>query len=181
MQLTLRRATNRDREAIEALVFGVLEEYGLKPDPGATDSDLKDIELSYIARGGVFDVLTDESGQVVGSVGLFPVSSSVCELRKMYLAAPARGFGYGKRLLGHALDRARELGFGRVVLETASVLREVVAGLDEQGLGVRAVAPSALRGADGNVEFFVWARRGTATLDPTEIDRVVAATQEVTA
>lgn len=133
MQLTLRQATNQDREAIEALVFGVLAEYDLKPDPSATDSDLQNIELSYPARGGVFDVLTDEAGHVVGSIGLLPVSSSVCELRKMYLAAPARGLGYGRRLLEHALVRARELGFGRVVLETASVLREAVALYERYG------------------------------------------------
>lgn len=109
------------------MVFGVLAEFGLKPDPSTTDSDLQNIELSYIASGGMFDVLMDGAGRVVGSVGLFPVSSSICELRKMYLATTVRGFGYGRRLLEHALDCARELGFGRVVLETASVLSEAVA------------------------------------------------------
>jgi putative acetyltransferase len=133
MQLTLRPATNRDREALETLVFGVLAEHGLEPDPGATDSDLQDIELSYIACGGIFDVLIDENGQLIGSVGLFPVSRSVCELRKMYLAAPARRLGFGRWLLEHALSRARELGFARVVLETASVLRAAVALYERYG------------------------------------------------
>ena len=133
MQLTLRAATNRDREAIETLVFGVLAEYGLKPDPGTTDSDLRNIEVSYIECGGMFDVLVDENGQLVGSVGLCPVSRSVCELRKMYLAAPARRRGYGRCLLERALSRARELGFTRVVLETASVLREAVALYERYG------------------------------------------------
>lgn len=132
-KLTLRPATNRDREAIQALVFGVLKEYGLKPDPGATDSDLQDIELSYIARGGMFDVLADEAGQVAGSVGLMPISPSVCELRKMYLAPPFRGQGFGRRLLEHALSRAGELGFDRVVLETACVLRKAIALYERYG------------------------------------------------
>ncbi len=133
MKLILRPATNRDRKAIEALVFGVLAEYGLKPDPTSTDMDLQDIELSYLARGGTFDVLTNEAGQMIGSVALFPISSSVCELRKMYLAAPARGSGLGRQLLEHALSRARELGFARVVLETASVLREAIALYERYG------------------------------------------------
>ena len=60
----------------------------------------------------------------------------------------------------------------------AAVLREVVAGLDEAGLGVRAVTPSPLRGADGNVEFLVHARRGPATVATESLDDAVQRTQD---
>jgi hypothetical protein len=40
---------------------------------------------------------------------------------------------------------------------------------------------SPLRGADGNVEFFARARRGTEIIDPAEITRVVASAQGVAA
>jgi len=40
----LRPATGNDGPAIQALVFSVLEEYDLAPDPGGTDSDLRDID-----------------------------------------------------------------------------------------------------------------------------------------
>jgi 23S rRNA (cytidine1920-2'-O)/16S rRNA (cytidine1409-2'-O)-methyltransferase len=62
--------------------------------------------------------------------------------------------------------RAR-VGRGGIVRDPAvhaAVLAEVVAGLETAGLGVRAVMPSPLRGADGNVEFLAWARRGPATV-----------------
>jgi 23S rRNA (cytidine1920-2'-O)/16S rRNA (cytidine1409-2'-O)-methyltransferase len=59
----------------------------------------------------------------------------------------------------------------------AAVLREVVAGLDEAGLGVRAVTPSPLRGADGNVEFLVHARRGAATVPTEALDAAVQSAQ----
>ena len=75
--------------------------------------------------------------------------------------------------------RAR-LGKGGVVRDPAvhdAVLREVVAGLDARGLGVAELAPSPLRGADGNVEFFVRARREPATVQSGEITRVVAEAQ----
>ena len=55
----------------------------------------------------------------------------------------------------------------------AAVLREVVTGLDRAGLGVSAVTPSPLRGADGNVEFLVHARRGSATVAGTALDDAV--------
>jgi putative acetyltransferase len=122
----LRPATNADAEQARALVFGVLEEYGLRADPEGIDSDLDDLDASYAARGGLFDVL-EEDGRVVGTVGLFPLRDGVCELRKMYLAREARGRGLGRRLLDHALERARELGFRRVELETSSKLVEAIA------------------------------------------------------
>jgi putative acetyltransferase len=133
MNVFFRTASNDDRAAIENLVFRVLAEYGLSPDPNATDSDLRDIKGSYIAAGGIFDLLVNEAGDLVGSVGLCPLSNSVCELRKMYLIKTARGQGLGRRLLEHALDCAGQLGFSRVVLETASVLREAVALYERYG------------------------------------------------
>ncbi len=55
----------------------------------------------------------------------------------------------------------------------AAVLREVVAGLDDTGLGVEAVIPSPLRGADGNVEFVVRARRRQSSVTEAQIDAAV--------
>jgi GNAT superfamily N-acetyltransferase len=105
----------------------VLREYRLEPDPDGTDADLLDIERNYHSRGGAFDVLEDTTGKIVGSVALYPIDAGTCELRKMYLAREARGLGAGKRLLEHALRRAEELGFRRIVLETATALEEAIA------------------------------------------------------
>ena len=79
----LRPATNADCKPVRNLVFTVLDEYGLKPDPGGTDADLDDIEQSYLARGGVFRVLEEQDGSIIGSSGLYPMEPGVCELRKM--------------------------------------------------------------------------------------------------
>ena len=130
---SFRPATNADRDAIVALVFGVLGEYGLSPDPATTDADLNDVERSYQASGGMFDVLLDADGTIVGTVGLFPVGNSTCELRKMYLLASCRGRGFGRRMLEHAIARARALGFSTVTLETASVLKEAIALYERHG------------------------------------------------
>jgi len=129
----LRRACNEDREGVTRLVYGVLEEYGLRPDPQATDADLKDIEQSYFARGGAFFVLEDERGSIIGAYGLYPTENQTCELRKMYLHKSHRGKGLGKSLLDSALAQARELGFTTVTLETASVLKEAIVLYESHG------------------------------------------------
>ena len=133
MNPLFRPATNADRSVIESLVFCVLREYGLEPDPAGTDADLSDIEAVYAGAGGMFDVLMDGAGEVIGTVAVFRVDSRTCELRKMYLARGARGRGLGRMLLEHALQRAAVLGFRRIVLETASVLREAVALYESRG------------------------------------------------
>lgn len=123
----LRAATNKDCSAAQQLIFDILREYGLRPDPTGTDADLSDLEGFYLKTGGAFDVATDESGRIIGTVGLLPMNDGACELRKMYLHRSARGKGLGKAMLRHAVKRARELGFRRIELETASVLKEAVA------------------------------------------------------
>jgi len=70
----LRRATNADCEPVRSLVFTVLGEYDLTPDPACTDADLRDIEQSYFQRGGVFYVLEEEDGVIIGSYGLYPIA-----------------------------------------------------------------------------------------------------------
>ncbi len=64
------------------------------------------------------------------------------------------------------------LGKGGVVREPAyrtdAVVR-VAEDAAERGWGARAVAVSPLPGPSGNVEFFLWLRRGPATIGETEI------------
>lgn len=128
-----RRASNKDREEVTRLVYGVLKEYGLEPDPTATDADLADIEQSYFVRGGTFVVLEDQGGSIVGAYGLYPLDNQTCELRKMYLHKSQRGKGLGKSLMEGALEEARRLGFARMTLETASVLKEAIALYESYG------------------------------------------------
>lgn len=123
---TLRPATNADIAPLQELVFAVLHEYGLQPDPQGTDRDLANIEAHYFERGGWFGVL-EAAGSVVASVGLDRHDATTCELRKMYCASHWRGRGLGRQLLDAALLQARHLGFKRVVLETASPLKEAIA------------------------------------------------------
>lgn len=138
----LRPATNADCEPVRNLVFTVLGEYGLKPDPACTDIDLNDIEQSYFKRGGVFYVLEAKAGSVVGSYGLYPMEPGTCELRKMYLHRDYRGRGLGKLMLEHALAETRRLGFKTVTLETASVLKEAIRLYERDGF--RPYTPSHL-------------------------------------
>jgi putative acetyltransferase len=120
--LTIRPATNADCERVQQLVFDVLAEFGLRGAPDSTDADLNDLERNYAGRRGSFDVIEDSGGSLVGTFGVYAVDESTCELRKMYFVPEVRGLGLGHHVLELALQKARELGFLKMVLETSSKL-----------------------------------------------------------
>ena len=130
--MKIRAAEDKDSDEIKSVVFEVLKEYGLSPDPGNTDLDLNSIEEHYHKNGGFFGVVEDE-GAVVATVGIYRVDSSTCELRKMYALPNQRGRGLGKTLMEFAIKIAKELGFSRITLETASPLKEAIALYQKYG------------------------------------------------
>lgn len=72
------------------------------------------------------------------------------------------------------------VGSGGVVRDPAlhaSAVLGVAAAAGDLGLGVAGVAASELKGPSGNVEFFVWFRRGAPAADPARIESVVRAAQ----
>ena len=130
-EISIRPATNADCESVQTLVFGILEEYGLNPDLAGTDKDLTDIEAHYLERGGLFELIETADGTLLGTVGLYPMDETTVELRKMYFLPQLRGRGIGKQTLQRMVEKAKELGFKKIYLETASVLKEAV-GLYEK-------------------------------------------------
>lgn len=135
--VVIRRATVADTAEARELVFAVLAEYGLRPEPDGTDADLRDLETGFLRDGGMFDVAADPDGRLAGCCGLKVLADGRLELRKMYVRRDRRGQGLGRRLLDRALAWARARGYPRVELETASVLKEAIALYEKSGFAPR--------------------------------------------
>ncbi|MBV9092706.1 MAG: TlyA family RNA methyltransferase [Streptosporangiaceae bacterium] len=68
------------------------------------------------------------------------------------------------------------VGAGGVVREDAvrsAAVKKVCGAAGQLGLGVRGIAASPLPGPAGNVEYFVWLRRGAPPLDEDELERAI--------
>lgn len=130
--VTMRAATDKDSESIKALVFIVLEEFGLASDSSGIDKDLDAIEVHYHSNRGYFGV-TELDNKIVATVGLANVDNETCELRKMYILPNQRGKGLGRYLLEFSLDKARALGYQRMILETAAPLKSAIAMYKKYG------------------------------------------------
>jgi GNAT superfamily N-acetyltransferase len=80
--------------------------------------------FSPARRNGLWVVVMGEA--LVGTFGIENRGPDVTELRRMYLAAACRGRGIAQCMLRFAEERARELGFLRMVLSTAEVQRAAI-------------------------------------------------------
>jgi putative acetyltransferase len=132
-EIFIRSATNEDCPKVQNLVFGVLREYDLSIETASTDADIADIEAYYLKRGGVFEIVEDASGNLLGTIGLYPLDAETVELRKMYFDRKLRGRGVGKKMLERMIAAAKAAGFKRIYLETASILKAAAALYEKYG------------------------------------------------
>ena len=73
-------------------------------------------------------------------------------------------------------DRVGKGGVVRDLALRAEAVQTVAAAAGARGWGARAVTTSPLPGPSGNVEFFLWLRRGPATITSEDIEREVRRT-----
>lgn len=169
-KLHVRVATAEDQPAVKALVFEVLEEFGIAActsDP--QDRDLDDLASWYAPPGGVFEVLIDESGRVLGCGGVHRLSAERCELRKMYFRPELRGQGVGSAFLHRLIRFARRAGYRSMELETASALHAAIALYQRRGF--REIAQKRdLERCDRAFELVLADYRAPATLMADEGD-----------
>lgn len=104
------------------IVRSCLKEYGLDiPGTAYFDESLERLSAYYAQPGRAYYVLLQD-GKVVGGIGLAEFEGDCCELQKLYLIPEARGNGTGRALVRFIEDRARELGYRAIYLETHSNL-----------------------------------------------------------
>jgi putative acetyltransferase len=102
---------------------------------------LDDPEMSILRKGGhIFMAYAD--GVPVGCVPLIPIAGGVQELSKMAVSPLVQGRGIGRRLLEHAIARARLIGAKSLFLGSNSRLQSAVHLYES--VGFRHVPPESM-------------------------------------
>ena len=137
--LELRRFEPRDARAVRALHDRALTDAGAPVGRGRWDDDPDSIPSTYLEEGGEFLVGVYDK-RLVAMAALRHVTGTVAELRRMRVHPAFQRRGFGRLVLARLEDRARELGYRRLrldttVIQTAAQQLFASAGYREVGRG----------------------------------------------
>lgn len=130
-QMVIRSIRPEDDAPLSRIIRSNLEQFHLDiPGTAYFDPELDHLSRYYGAAPNLraYFVAVDETGQVLGGVGLAEFSgfSHCAELQKLYLAEEVKGRGLGTRLMRQVQSCARGLGYGQMYLETHSNLQAAI-------------------------------------------------------
>lgn len=87
------------------------------------DEELKTLHLQYNLPKGCL-VLIFEDFNVIGCAAIREFKDQNCELKRMYLKPKYRGMSLGKKLLQFMFDKAKELGYTKMLLDTLPQMKQ---------------------------------------------------------
>jgi GNAT superfamily N-acetyltransferase len=127
-QLTIHRA---ESDADIAAVRELFEEYenflGFDLCFQGFEQELASLPGDYAPPRGCLLLARGPRGEVAGCVAVRPFEADICEMKRLYLRAPYRGHGQGRRLAETVVDAAREIGYAAMRLDTVGRLTESIA------------------------------------------------------
>ena len=81
---------------------------------------LKEIDVYFPPRGRL--LLARDPSELVGMAFLKPIRDDTCEIKRIYVRPDQRCKGLGKIMLGRLIDEAREIGYARILLDSATYM-----------------------------------------------------------
>ncbi len=115
--MEVRRYRPSDHDPVWELHNVALNEVGAHAGNGPWDDDLHHIEAEYIEAGGEFYVGSID-GRIVAMGALKRLSDACAEICRMRVHPEFQRRGLGTKMLSALEERARELGFRTLVLDT---------------------------------------------------------------
>lgn len=119
LNVTIRGYRESDSEEVWNLHERALKETNaFVAGHGEWDEDLKNIPEVYDNAGGAF-VIAELEGRVVGMGALKRVDAETAELKRMRVQPEYQGKGLGTKLLRLLENKAKELGYTCLILDTS--------------------------------------------------------------
>ncbi len=107
-------------------------------DPEAYEAELQGLPGYYAPPEGAL-LVAESEGRVAGCVALKRLGDDICEMKRLFVDARHHGEGIGKALAQAIVQRAKDIGYSRMMLDTGP--KQVEAQAIYRNLGFRYVEP----------------------------------------
>jgi putative acetyltransferase len=87
------------------------------------EHELEALPGEYAPPGGTV-IVAFVDGEAAGCVALRPLEDLVCEMKRLYVKPEQRGKGVGRALGAAVIERAREIGYASMRLDTLASMTE---------------------------------------------------------
>ena len=136
--MKLREIEESDNRIIAGIIRANLKAVGLDiPGTAYYDESLDNLSEYYLSDRDhrFYYIATDDDGSVIGGVGIAEIGlfDDCAELQKLYLSDEAKGNGFSRLMMKAAEDKALELGYKRIYLETHTVLEAAICLYEKLG------------------------------------------------
>lgn len=137
MSVIIRENKAEDNAILAKIIRTAFHDFKVSCTNGTVYSDPTTDDLYSLfqtEKSALFVV--EEDGFILGCCGIFPTDNlpnDTTELAKFYLSKEARGKGIGKLLLEKCLEKAKDLGYKKVYLESIPEFSKAVSIYEKQG------------------------------------------------
>jgi putative acetyltransferase len=114
----IRDAHDNEAEAMRRLLRDYERSIGVDLCFQDFEDELEKLPGEYVAAAKGAFLVADDGDGLVGCVALRACSAESCEMKRLYVDPSARGSGLGRQLVESLLDRARSLGYEKMLLDT---------------------------------------------------------------
>ncbi len=136
--MRLRKIEESDNRIIAGIIRSNLKAVGLDiPGTAYYDESLDNLSEYYLSdrKHRFYYIATNDDGSVIGGVGIAEIGlfDDCAELQKLYLSDESKGKGLSPIMMKAAEDKALELGYKRIYLETHTVLEAAICLYEKLG------------------------------------------------
>jgi GNAT superfamily N-acetyltransferase len=107
-------------------------------DPAAYEAELQSLPGPYAPPQGAL-LVAEAEGRIVGCVALKALGEGACEMKRLFVDSLAHGQGFGDSLARAIVQRASDLGYSKMMLDTGPL--QIEAQTLYRKLGFRDVPP----------------------------------------
>lgn len=121
MTVNIRPIQEKDNPKVANMIRRVFEEFGAKKEGTVYSDPTTDHLFELFQKEGDILYVAEKKGEIHGCCGLFPTEglpNSCAELVKFYLSSEIRGKGFGREMYQKCEDKAMEIGYDQLYIES---------------------------------------------------------------